>query len=376
MTRYSVLFFILFLLPLQCVASREPLEKLSRSPYLAAIVLDADSGEVFFEKNADVSAWPASVLKLMTLAVVLDAVDSGKISFKDMVQVTNEAARMGGSQVYLDPKEQFSVEDLLYALMVQSANDAAVALATHVAGSKRAFVALMNKKAQQLGMKNSRFYSVHGLPPSAGQQVDVTTARDLGRLCRQLVKNPQVFLFTSVVERSFRDGTFIMRTHNHLLEDLAGCDGLKTGYFSAAGFSIAATAKRNGRRVIAIVLGSENRKVRDEKAREFIEEGFAALPAGGQKKEAVKEKVEKILAVQRTEKEDSVDDEAVRILSSATLALDGGEHSAEENIDQDVSEKGCWTLFIAGLVCGVLLEGVVIIFIVRRKKRSRYHYTR
>lgn len=141
------------------------------------LLIEADSGKVLFEANADAKVYPASVLKLMDLYVILDRIQQGKLKLDEMVQVTAEASKTGGSQVYLDPKEQFSVEELLYALMVQSANDAAVALATHIAGSKEGFVALMNQKAQELGMKNSRFHSVHGLPPSDGQEPDVTGPR-------------------------------------------------------------------------------------------------------------------------------------------------------------------------------------------------------
>jgi D-alanyl-D-alanine carboxypeptidase (penicillin-binding protein 5/6) len=185
---------------------------------------------------------------------------------------------MGGSQVYLDPKEQFSVEDLLYALIIQSANDAAVALAVHVAGSKDAFVSLMNEKAAALGMNSTTFYSVHGLPPSEGQLPDQTTARDLAILARELSKNPEVFKYTSTRERDFRNGEFIMRTHNKLLASVDGCDGFKTGYFKAAGFSIVATAKRSGVRIIAVVLGSIDRKVRDAKTAELLAIGFAKTP--------------------------------------------------------------------------------------------------
>ena len=285
MKRFIAIITLVIFVTLQGVAFAK-LETISQDPYISALSIDADTGDVLFEKNADVVVYPASVLKLMTLLVTLDRVQEGQIRLTDMVQITPEAARMGGSQVYLDPKEQFSVEDLLFALMVQSANDAAVALAIHVAGSVDGFVKLMNQKAQELGMKNTKFHSAHGLPPGKDQDVDVTTANDLARLCLALVENPQTFIFTSATERDFRDGQFIMRTHNHLLENVSGCDGLKTGYFRAAGFSIAATAKRNGKRVIAIVLGSKDRKVRDAKARELIENGFRQLPTRPTKQES------------------------------------------------------------------------------------------
>ncbi len=259
-------------------AARTALPPLSADPYVSALVLDAESGKVLFAEKADAKVYPASVLKLMDLYVILDKIEQGAVKLDDMVQVTPEAAKTGGSQVYLDPKEQFSVEDLLYALMVQSANDAAVALATHVAGSKEGFVALMNQKAQSLGMKNTRFHSVHGLPPSEGQEPDVTTASDFALLCRALAKKPETFKYTGTQSRGFRDDKFMMRNHNKLLTQVSGCDGFKTGYFQAAGFSIAATAQKGGVRIIALVMGAKDRKVRDAKAAEFLSKGFAMVP--------------------------------------------------------------------------------------------------
>ena len=248
-------------------------------PYVGAIVIDADSGEVLYEDHADAMGYPASVLKLMDLLLVLDAVEQGVLRLDDIVHVDAEAAGMGGSQVYLAEGEAFSVDELLYALMIQSANDVATALAKRVAGSKDGFVKLMNRRAATLGMKHTRFHSVHGLPPGAGQVPDITTARDLATLCREMVKRPEVFRYTTVKERGFRNGEFIMRTHNPLLGQFEGCDGLKTGFYRAAGFSIAATAKRGNRRLIAVVLGSKEKKVRNAKVREILSMGF--LAAGG-----------------------------------------------------------------------------------------------
>lgn len=259
-------------------AARAPVSTLAQDPYASALLVEADSGKVLFEANADAKVYPASVLKLMDLYVILDRIEQGALKLDEMVAVTPEAAKTGGSQVYLDPKEQFSVEDLLYALMVQSANDAAVALATHIAGSKEGFVALMNQKAQELGMKNSTFHSVHGLPPSEGQQPDVTTARDLAILCRALAKRPDALKYTGTQTKGFRNDQFIMRNHNKLLGQVAGCDGFKTGYYQAAGFSIAATAKKGGVRMIALVMGSKDRKVRDAKAVELLNKGFTLVP--------------------------------------------------------------------------------------------------
>lgn len=260
-------------------AGRAKINSVASDPYLSALVIDAGTGKTLIDENSNIKGYPASVLKMMVLLVVMEQVEKGSLALDQMVQVTPEAARMGGSQVYLDPKEQFSVEDLLYALMIQSANDAAVALAIHVSGSKEGFIALMNERAAALGMDDTSFHSVHGLPPSEGQQVDLTTARDLSILAMELAKRQETFKYTGTREREFRNGDFIMRTHNHLLKNFDGCDGFKTGYFKAAGFSIVATAKRRGVRLIAVVLGSKDRKVRDAKATELLAKGFSMVPA-------------------------------------------------------------------------------------------------
>lgn len=283
MKKCLAILFLVCSLPFHSVSAKLAVK--SSNPYLGALVMDADTGKVIFEDNADVVAYPASVLKLMDLLVILEKIDEGVVKLDDMVTVDAETSKIGGSQVYLAEKEVFSVEDLLYALMVQSANDAATALAIHIGGSKEGFVQLMNEKAQQLGMKSTVFHSIHGLPPGKGQEPDVTTPRDLSLLCLALLKHPDTLKYTSVIERPFRINAkepFIMRNHNHLLSSYAGCDGLKTGFYSAAGFSIAATAQRNGVRVLAIVMGSTNRKTRDAKTAELLSKGFMAIPRKSQ----------------------------------------------------------------------------------------------
>jgi D-alanyl-D-alanine carboxypeptidase (penicillin-binding protein 5/6) len=255
-------------------AQRASIPVLSREPYTGAIVVDAGSGEVLFEDRADETCYPASVIKLMDLLLVLEDVERGAARLSDPVIATAEAARMGGSQVYLREHESFSADEMLYALMVQSANDAAVALALWRAGSKEAFVERMNRRAAELGMEHTRFASVHGLPPGKGQQPDVSTARDLARLGRALVARPDVLRYTSTEVRMFRDGSFEMRNHNHLLGQ-GGCDGLKTGYFKAAGYSILATAAREDRRVVAAVVGCVSRDTRDRTAARLLAEGLA-----------------------------------------------------------------------------------------------------
>jgi D-alanyl-D-alanine carboxypeptidase (penicillin-binding protein 5/6) len=247
---------------------------ISKNPYIGAIVMDADTGETLFEDHADLCGYPASTLKLMTLLLLQEKIDRGEMKLTDIVPVSVKACKTGGSQVYLDPKESFPVEELLYALMIQSANDAAVALAEFAYGSTDSFVEQMNKRAQELGMENTRFTSVHGLPPGPGQKNDVTTARDMAVLCRELCRHPAIFKYTSESYRQFRAGTpkpFDMRTHNPFLkEKVQGCDGFKTGFTATAGWSIAVTCKRAERRIIVYVLGSDTRQLRDAKARELV----------------------------------------------------------------------------------------------------------
>lgn len=251
---------------------------IARDPYLGAMVIDADSGQILAADNPDAKAYPASVLKLMNLLIILEKIQAGALTLQDKVLITAEASKIGGSQVFLKENETFTVDELLYALMVQSANDAATALAIHVAGSKEGFVEFMNQRARELGMKDTEFNSIHGLPPGPGQKPDVTTPRDLTRLARELLKYPDALRYTSTRERGFRSNTFIMRTHNHLLGRISGCDGMKTGYFSEAGYSMVATARRGDNRVIAVVMGSPSGKLRDAKVAELLAKGFMLMP--------------------------------------------------------------------------------------------------
>jgi D-alanyl-D-alanine carboxypeptidase (penicillin-binding protein 5/6) len=355
MKRLALLLFVVLLIAQPAWAARAKVGSKAKDPYMSALVIDADTGKVLFSDNPETVVYPASVLKIMNLLIILELIDQGTVKLDDMVQITPEAAKTGGSQVYLDPKEQFPVEDLLYALSVQSANDAAVALAIHVAGSKEGFVALMNQKAAALGMKDTEFHSVHGLPPSEGQEVDKTTATDLALLCRALANRPDALQYTGTKERPFRDGKFMMRNHNHLLGSVDGCDGFKTGYFEAGGFSIAATAKRGGVRIIAIVMGSKDRKVRDAKTRELLAKGFAAVPP---KPGAVKI----VAAPQQTTptKPTAPAPEPQTVQPPATAP----ESAAP-------SSSSGWGMFAMGLAAGFLLFGVLTFFLSRKSGRRR-----
>lgn len=345
-----VVLFACFLAAQSGWAARTPLSSIAKDPYISALVLDADTGKVLFSDHADAVVYPASVLKLMDLLVILNRVNEGSLRLDEMVQVTVDASRTGGSQVYLDPREQFSVDELLYALMVQSANDAAVALATHVAGSKEGFVALMNETAAKLGMKDTHFYSVNGLPPSDGQKPDVTTASDMALLCRELAKRPDALQYTGTKVKGFRQGAFIMRNHNHLLGRIEGSDGFKTGYFTAAGFSIAVTAKRGGKRVIAIVMGSRDRLVRDAKAADLLEKGFVLMSSKPE-----------------TAAEASLPETAVKNGGAAVSPEAVGEvGTVEKNKDVAVKPGGRWSIFFLGLGVGMGLAGILAVYIWKR----------
>lgn len=239
------------------------------------IVGEFTTGEVLAENEAAKPLPPASMTKLMTAYVVMQSITGGTLGWDDKVTVSARASKVGGSQVYLSEGEQFTVRELMQALMIQSANDAAIALAEHIGGSKEGFVETMNSSAKALGMTASEFHSPHGLPPEPDQKPDLVSAYDFLTLSRALLsKYPQLTEFTGQMEADFRNGEFKMRNHNKLLQTFAGCDGLKTGYYNEAGFSVAATAQRNDVRVISVVMGCGDRKHRDAEAARLLAEGL------------------------------------------------------------------------------------------------------
>ncbi len=266
-----------------CAAKRKTVPT-AGGPIKGAIVMDAQTGKVLIDENADIVSPPASVTKLMTFLIVQDRIREGKLTLQTPVTADAADSKMGGTQVWLKEGETFPVEELLYALMIQSANDAATALAHAAAGSREAFVQMMNARAKQLGMINTTFRSPHGLPPSDRKlsDSDLTSPHDLAILSRELLRTTDILKYTSVKERPFRTNALkpvIMRNHNHLLGKVNGLDGLKTGFTNSAEFCIAVTAQRNGHRIIAVVMGVPDRVARDLRAAELIERGFSALPA-------------------------------------------------------------------------------------------------
>jgi serine-type D-Ala-D-Ala carboxypeptidase (penicillin-binding protein 5/6) len=347
---------ILLVFAVLAVAGSSARGAISRDPYLGAIVLDASNGKVLFEDGADKPGYPASMLKLMDLFIILDRVQQGSVHLADPVMITKEVSAIGGSQVYLDPRERFTVEELLYALMVQSANDAALALALHVGGTREGFVRMMNEKAKALGLSPmTQFYSPHGLPPGKDQRPDMTTPRDFAKLCLALLQaHPETLKYTAVTYKVFREKPlFEMRTHNHLLGAVPGCDGLKTGYFTDAGYSIAATAQRDGARVIAVVMGSVERKVRDAKATELLARGLLdasrtpAVPAPAPGVEATP---------------------AAPAVSAAIIADDEaqGEDIPDAAAKESAPQGGGWLKNLGLVLLGAFLAAVVGMAIQRR----------
>jgi serine-type D-Ala-D-Ala carboxypeptidase (penicillin-binding protein 5/6) len=242
--------------------------------YSEACVLEPVTGTVIFESN-DRAPWPtASLAKMMLMLIVAEKIHDGSLKLTDNITTSRKAAEMGGSQVYLKEGETFSLDDMMKAVVVHSANDASVAVAEYIAGSTESFVVMMNQQAVALGMKDSHYYSVNGLPPSKGESADVASAYDQAILARELLKYPDVIRWASIDTAPFRAGTFILRNTNHLVRTYPGCDGLKTGFYDKAGFNVVATAKRNDLRLIAVVLGSQHKLTNFKEASEMLSQGF------------------------------------------------------------------------------------------------------
>ena len=244
-------------------------------PYKAYLVMDARTGKILEGENMRLKRAPASVVKLMVAYVVLDKLSRGEVKLTDTITISKESSKIGGSQVYLKEGETFTLEQLMKAVMVASANDAAYAVAEHIAGSKEAFIQLMNQKAKALNLADTEFHSVHGLPPSQGQQEDLSSCNDLAILARELLKFPKILEWTSIKSEGFRNNQFIMNNHNKLLYRMPEMDGLKTGYYRETGFNIVATAVKKDLRLIVVVLGSSRARTRDNFALEKFKTAFS-----------------------------------------------------------------------------------------------------
>jgi len=239
----------------------------------SAVLMEASTGKILFEKNANEAYAPASVTKIMTLLIVMEAIESGAINYTDMVSTSANAASMGGSQVFLEEGEQMSVDDLVKSVVIASANDAAVSLAEYVAGSEQTFVDRMNKRAAELQMENTNFENTNGLDDTVTNHV--TSAMDIAIMSQELIKHRKILEYSSIWMDTIRNGEFGLTNTNRLIRFYKGATGLKTGSTSKAGFCISATAERDGMELIAVIMGSPTRDVRNEAAKTLLDYGFA-----------------------------------------------------------------------------------------------------
>ena len=239
----------------------------------SAILMEAGTGRVLYEQNADEALPPASVTKVMTLLLVMEAIESGKISLEDSVRTSAHAAGMGGSQIYLKEGEEMSVEDMVKSVVIASANDAACALAEHISGSEEAFVKKMNETAAELGMKNTSFENTNGLDDTAKNHL--TSARDIAIMSRELIKHEKILEYSSIWMDTVRNGMFGLTNTNRLVRFYRGCTGLKTGSTSKAGFCVSATAERDGVSLICVIMGAESGDKRNAMAARLLDYGFA-----------------------------------------------------------------------------------------------------
>lgn len=265
----------------------------------SALLIEPTSGKILFEKNADEKFAPASVTKVMTMLLTMEAVDSGKISLSDKVTCSENAKKMGGSTMLLDTGEVRTIEELLKGVAIASGNDAAVALAEYLGGTEEAFVEMMNKRAQELGMTNTTFKNCNGLP----KEGHLSTARDISIMSLELLKHPTILKYTGTYMETISEGRLSpieLVNHNKLVRFFEGCDGLKTGYTQEAKYCISATATRNGVRMLSVIMGAPTYKIRNRDAGMLMNYGFSKYE--GKKMLAKDEEVESIYLSKNTDK--------------------------------------------------------------------------
>ena len=242
----------------------------------SAVLMDVATGTVLFEQAPDERLAPASVTKIMTMLLIMEAVDDGRVMLTDTVTASETAAAKGGSQVYLKAGETMTVEEMLKSIAVSSANDCACAMAEHIAGSEGAFVEKMNEKARQLGMENTTFVNCTGLDDDPNAANHRTSAKDIALMSRELLKHhPGIKKFTTIWMDTIRGGTFGLSNTNKLVRFYPGATGLKTGFTSGAGYCLSATAQREGMELIAVVMGAETSAKRNESCKQLLDYGFA-----------------------------------------------------------------------------------------------------
>jgi D-alanyl-D-alanine carboxypeptidase (penicillin-binding protein 5/6) len=251
-------------------SSQEELAPSARS----AILLDADTGTIIYEKNSHDKLPPASITKIMTMLLTMEAIDAGRLQWTDKVRTSEYAASMGGSQIFLEPGEEMTVDEMLKGIAMASGNDASVAMAEKLAGSEQGFVKMMNDKAAELGMKDTHFVNCNGLPA----ENHYTSAHDIAVMSRELLKYEQITKYTGSYQDYLRKDSqkpFWLVNTNKLVRFYTGADGLKTGYTSEAKFCLSATAKRDGLRAVAVVMGAPDTKTRNNEVSRMFDYAFA-----------------------------------------------------------------------------------------------------
>lgn len=240
----------------------------------SAVLMEASTGKILYAHNPAEAMPPASVTKIMTLLLVMECMDAGTLQWEDTVTASAHAASMGGSQIYLKEGEQMTARDLIKSVVIASANDAAVALAEHTYGSEEAFVARMNERARELGMTATHFENTNGLDDTALNHV--TSAGDIAIMSRELIRHTAILEFSSTWMDTIRNGAFGLTNTNRLVRYYRGCNGLKTGSTSKAGFCVSVTAEREGMTLICVIMGAETRDIRNTEAQKLLDWGFAA----------------------------------------------------------------------------------------------------
>ena len=274
MRKLSVLpVFLLLLSLLPCPGQAAALQVGGKS----AVLMEAATGTILFEQNAHEPLAPASVTKVMTMLLIMEAIDSGTIGWNDTVTTSEAAAAKGGSQVYLKVGETMTVTDMLKSIAVSSANDCACAMAEHIAGSEAAFVERMNVRARELGMNDTHFVNCTGLDDSEEAKNHRTSAHDIAVMSRQLLVNhPDIKKFTTIWMDSVRNGAFGLSNTNKMIRFYDGATGLKTGFTSGAGYCLSASALREGMELIAVVMGAESSQIRFQSCKAMLDHGFAS----------------------------------------------------------------------------------------------------
>ena len=247
-------------------------------PVKSAVLMDVATGTILYEQNAHEALAPASVTKVMTMLLIMEAIDGGAIGWQDTVTASESAAAKGGSQVYLKAGEQMTVSDMVKAIAVSSANDCACAMAEHISGSETAFVEKMNQRAKELGMNDTHFVNCTGLDDDAASADHKTSAYDIAVMSRELLKNhPDIKQYTTIWMDTLRNGTFGLSNTNKMVRFYPGATGLKTGFTSKAGYCLSSSAQRDGMELVAVVMGAKTSAERFSACKSLLDYGFSTF---------------------------------------------------------------------------------------------------